>query len=49
MAMNKKNTKKNKGTGFAGDPVGTVHPAGATIKKNPDGTVSIVTPKKKKK
>lgn len=47
MADNKKNTKKQ-GTAFAGNPVGTVHAKGSTIKKNPDGTITIVPPKKKK-
>ena len=39
----------NRGTGFAGKVSGKTHPKGSTIKKNADGTVSIVPPKKKSK
>ena len=40
---------KKKGTGFAGPTVGTVHPKGSTVKRNKDGTITIVPPKSKKK
>lgn len=36
-----------KGTGFAAPTIGTKHPKGSTIKKNSNGTISIVPPKKK--
>lgn len=38
-----------KGTGFQAPTIGTVHPKGSTIKKNADGTITIVEPKGKKK
>lgn len=43
-------TKNNKrGTGFAGPVIGgKPYPKGSTVKKNADGTVTIVPPKKKK-
>ncbi len=34
---------------FNGPCIGTVHPKGSRIKKNPDGTVTVIEPKKKKK
>lgn len=39
---------EKKGTGFAAPTIGTIHPKGSTIKKNPDGTITIVHPKEKK-
>lgn len=48
MADKKKANTKKRGTAFAGDPIGVVHAKGSTIKKNPDGTVTIVPPKKKR-
>jgi len=38
--------KKNPGTAFADTPVGTVHPKGTKIKRNPDGTITLIEPKK---
>lgn len=35
--------------GFNAPCIGTVHPKGSKVKKNPDGTITIVEPKKKKK
>ena len=35
-----------RGTGFACPTIGIVHPKGSTIKKNADGTITIVPPKK---
>ena len=32
-------------SGFNAPMIGTVHPKGSTIRKNPDGTVTIVPPK----
>lgn len=44
------NTKKNsKRSGFDAPTYGTLHPRGTKIKKNPDGTITLVEPKKKKK
>lgn len=48
MATQERKNNKRK-SGFSGDPIGIVHAKGSTIKKNPDGTVTIVPPKKKKK
>lgn len=41
--MANKNSKK--GTGFGAPAIGTRHPKGSTIKKNPDGTITVVPPK----
>ena len=38
---------KSKHSGFEAPTIGTVHPKGSVIKKNPDGTIRIVEPKKK--
>ena len=35
-----------KGTGFGGPTIGTKHPKGSTIKRNADGTITVVPPKK---
>ena len=43
------NTSRPKHSGFDAPIYGTVHPKGSKIKKNPDGTVDIIEPKKKKK
>lgn len=40
------NTKKH--SGFEAPTIGTVYPKGTTFKKNPDGTMSPVFPKKGK-
>lgn len=42
-------SKSTKGTGFKAPTIGVRHPAGSTIKRNKDGTVSIVSPKKSKR
>lgn len=42
-------TKKTKKSGFDGQTIGKVHPKGSKIKKNPDGTITVVEPKKKKR
>lgn len=39
-------TKKSS---FNAPCIGTVHSKGTKIKKNPDGTITLVEPKKKKK
>lgn len=36
-----------KGTGFAAPTIGKIWPKGSTIRKNPNGTVTVVPPKKK--
>lgn len=41
--------KQPKGTGFSYPISGEALPKGTTIKKNPDGTISFVPPKKDKK
>lgn len=46
MTEKKKTTKK--GTAFAGVTPGIRLPKGTTYKTNPDGTLKIVPPKKKK-
>ena len=33
-----------KGSGFEAPAIGTIYPEGSTIRKNPDGTVSIIPP-----
>ena len=38
--------KKGNGTGFAAPTIGVLHPKGSTIRKNADGTVSVIPPKK---
>lgn len=40
---------KKSGTGFSAPTIGTKYPKGSKIKKNPDGTITVVTPKKKGK
>lgn len=35
-----------KGTGFAAPAIGEIAPKGTTIKRNPDGTITLVPPKK---
>ncbi len=35
---------KEKGTGFAAPTIGVIHPKGSTVRKNPDGTITIVPP-----
>lgn len=34
-------------SGFESPTYGTAHPKGSTVKKNSDGTITIVHPKKK--
>ncbi len=38
---------EKKKSGFNAPAIGTVEPRGTTIKRNPDGTISYVYPKKK--
>ena len=38
-----------KGTGFSAPMIGTKYPKGSTIRKNADGTVTVVPPKKSTK
>lgn len=38
-----------KGTGFNAPTIGNRHPKGATIRKNKDGTITVVPPKSTKK
>ena len=33
-----------KGSGFEAPAIGTIYPEGSTIRRNPDGTVSIIPP-----
>ena len=40
-------TKKK--TAFSGPTIGTKYPKGSTIKRNADGTITIVPPKKNSK
>ena len=47
--MATKKTNKNKGTGFAGPAIGTVHPKGSTVRRLPNGRIEIVEPKAKSK
>lgn len=37
-------TKKGN-SGFSGPTIGTKHPKGTTIRKNADGTITLVPPK----
>lgn len=46
IKMATKNTDKK--SGFNAPTIGEVHPKGSTIKRNPDGTITIVPPKEKK-
>lgn len=41
--------EKKQGSGFDHAPIGTFYPKGTKLKKNKDGTVEIIPPKKKKK
>ena len=36
--------RRPKGSGFEAPTIGTIFPKGSTIRKNPDGTVSIIPP-----
>lgn len=38
---------KSKNSGFNAPTYGTMHPKGTRVRKNPDGTVSVIEPKKK--
>lgn len=38
-----------KGTSFKGPAIGTKHPKGSIVKRNADGTISVVSRKKGKK
>ena len=40
---------ENRGTAFADTPIGVPYPKGTTIKKNPDGTITLVPPKESSK
>lgn len=44
----KKTTKTSRPahSGFEAPVVGELHPKGTTIKRNPDGTITLVPPKK---
>lgn len=46
--MAEKSKKQQSKSGFNAPVYGTVHAKGSKIKKNPDGTISIIEPKKKK-
>lgn len=46
--MNNKKKKAERHSGFDAPVYGNVHPTGSKIKKNADGTITIVEPKKKK-
>lgn len=39
--------KRERGSGFSSPEVGQVHPAGTKIRKNKDGTITLIEPKKK--
>ena len=41
--------KSQRQTAFSGPTIGVIHPKGSTVKKNEDGTVTIVHPKKNNK
>lgn len=41
--------KKKKGCGLDAPAIGTFHPKGTVIKKNANGTITLVDPKKKGK
>lgn len=41
-------TKKGN-SGFNGPTIGTRHPKGSTVRRNSDGTVTVVPPKKSSK
>jgi len=38
--------KSQRQTAFSGPTIGIIHPKGSTIKKNPDGRITIVPPRK---
>lgn len=40
---------KPRNSSFNGPCIGTVHSKGTKVKKNPDGTITLEEPKKKKK
>lgn len=40
--------KSDKKSGFSGPAIGKTMPKGTTVKKNKDGTVTLVQPKKSK-
>ncbi len=46
--MENDTTKKElRGSGFDCPAIGTVHPKGTKIKRNPNGTITLILPKKK--
>lgn len=47
--MAEKKEKRPQKSGFDAPVYGTVHPKGSTIKRNKDGTITIVHPNESKK